>query len=145
MTLRMIQTKIALSLMLLIIGSIYLTSADTQGIPDLVGNWTGTYMGHERFGGYQNSSEWLVSIMITDQKGRIFNGTILFQNKTDSQINDPIGFSGAIGSDLKTFYLSEYEDGYAIGTIVNLNTLEYIYAVDGANASVAIDTFTREK
>jgi hypothetical protein len=139
----MLQTIFGILMLLMIAGNCQVL-ADTAPIPNMTGNWTGTSVGHERTGGFTGASEWLFHLIITDQKSRVFNGTLVLQKKDDKQIRIPIGISGAIESDMQTFYLTEEGGGYAKGRIIDPDTLEYIYMVGGENASIAIDTFTRD-
>jgi hypothetical protein len=60
------------------------------------------------------------------------------QNETTSS-----GIAGAIGLNNRTFYLTEFEKGYALGTIISDNEIEYTYLADGENGSVAIDDLHR--
>jgi hypothetical protein len=109
-------------------------------IPNLQGNWIGTWNG---YGGANGHSIWAngsINLTITDQKERIFGGnlTVNIQNETTSS-----GIAGAIGLNNRTFYLAEFEKGYALGTIISDNEIEYIYLADGENGSVAIDDLHR--
>ncbi len=118
--------------------------AVTAPVPNMVGTWTGTSVGHERTGGFTGASEWLFHLIITDQKSRVFNGTLILLKKDDQQIRIPMSISGAIGPDMQTFYLTEHTGGFAKGRIIDPDSLEYIYMIGGENASIAIDTFTRD-
>lgn len=140
----MVRPIIGVFLIVAMVMGVGLVSADSPGIPSLVGTWTGTSVGHERMEGYTGASEWLFHLIITDQKDRIFHGTLILQKEADKQIRIPIGISGAIGADMQTFYLAEHGGGYAKGKIMDSDTFEYIYMVSGENASIAIDTFTRD-
>ena len=141
----MMRTSFVVTLMVMMMAGSCLTSADSPVIPDLTGNWTGTCIGHEREGGYNSTSEWLLFLSITEQRDRTFNGTLSYQKKSEDKITGNEGFSGAIGPDMKALYLAEYGGGYSIGEIINPDTLEFIYLQSGEEGSAAIDTFTREK
>lgn len=141
----MMRQLFVATLMVLMVAAICLVSADSQKIPDLVGNWTGTYVGHEREGGYDSPPEWILLLTVTEQRERSFNGTISYQKKSEDTISGTEGFSGAIGSDLKSVYLGEYDSGIAIGQILDPDTIEFIYIDDGKNGAAVIDTFTRDK
>ncbi|PKL60204.1 MAG: hypothetical protein CVV33_03865 [Methanomicrobiales archaeon HGW-Methanomicrobiales-4] len=122
-----------------------LTLADSK-IPDLSGNWTGTSTGHDRAGGFDGPSSWQFLLSVGEQKNRAFNGTISYTNILDKDKTGVIGFSGVIGPDMKTVYLTEYTTpGFIIGQIMDPDTMELIYLESGEDASAAIDTFTREK
>jgi hypothetical protein len=109
-------------------------------IPNLQGNWTGSWNGYGEENGYSYWANGSINLTIIDQKERIFSGdlTAKFQNETASS-----GFAGAIGLDNKTFYLAEFENGYALGTIISNDEIEYVYLADGKNGSLAIDVLHR--
>ncbi|HWQ66396.1 MAG TPA: hypothetical protein VN372_05955 [Methanospirillum sp.] len=140
----MIRTGLFVTLIMLMIAGFSLSSAETQNPPDLVGNWTGTSVGHDRTEGYDGPSSWDFILSISEQKGRVFNGTISFTHKADKTKNGSVGFSGVIGSDMKSLYMAEYLDGFNVGQIMGPDTLEILYLESGEEASAAIDTFTRE-
>lgn len=122
-----------------------LTFADST-IPDLSGNWTGTSTGHDRAEGFEGPSSWQFLLSVAEQKDRAFNGTISYTNIFNQDKTGVIGFSGVIGPDMKTVYLTEYTTtGFIIGQILDPDTMEFIYLESGEDASAAIDTFTREK
>ncbi|MFH0966771.1 MAG: hypothetical protein V1862_03695 [Methanobacteriota archaeon] len=140
----MMRTSYLIPLVILLLVGTGFSSAESQAIPDLIGNWTGTYVGHEQEGGYGNLSEWIILLAIMEQKERVFNGTISYQKKSDDNIDGTHGFSGAVGPDLKSIYLAEYSNGISIGQIIDPDTLEIIYLDSGKKGSVAIYTFTRD-
>jgi hypothetical protein len=55
------------------------------------------------------------------------------------------GLAGAIGLDNKTLYIAEFNEGYALGTIISDDEIEPIYLADGGMGGVAIDTLHRIK
>ena len=109
-------------------------------IPNLRGNWTGSWGSYGEANGHPILTNGSINMTITNQEDRIFAGnlTVNYRNETTRY-----GFAGAIGLDNKTFYLSEFEKGYALGTIVSSNEIEYIYLADGENGSAAIDELHR--
>jgi len=109
-------------------------------IPNLKGNWTGSWSSYGEANGHQILSSGSINLTVNDQKDRIFAGNLKvnFQNQTTSY-----GFAGAIGLDNKTFYLAEFEKGYGLGTINSGDEIEYIYLSDGENGSAAIDELHR--
>jgi hypothetical protein len=129
--------------MLILVGN-FLTSADTPKVPDLVGNWTGTSSGHEKVGGYEGFSDYQLLLSVTEQRDRVFNGTLSFKSISTNEIDETVGFSGVIGPDMKSVYISEYDQGISIGLIISPDTLEIIYLETGKNAMAVIDTFARE-
>jgi hypothetical protein len=116
------------------------TGLSCAEIPNLQGNWTGSWNSYGESNGHPILANGTINLTITDQKDRIFAGnlTAKFQNGTITS-----GFAGAIGLDNKTFYLSQFEKGYALGTIVSENEIEYVYLADGENGSAAIDDLHR--
>ena len=135
---------ILLILLILLMTGISFVSADSQEIPNLVGNWSGTCVGYTQDEGYNSFSDLLLFLTITEQKGQVFNGTLFFQKKNKDHYSDSTGFSGAIGPDMKTFYLAEYKKGYSMGSIIDKNTLQYIFLLDGEKGLVTIDNLTRD-
>ncbi|WP_319537712.1 hypothetical protein [uncultured Methanospirillum sp.] len=120
-----------------------ITSA-TPAVPDLTGNWTGTSVGYDREGGYDGPSNWTFLVTIVEQRGRVFNGTIGYSNMSNLSQKGSVGFSGVMGNDLESFYLTEYGSGYVIGKIIDTDMMEFIY-LESADGSAAIDTLTRVK
>jgi hypothetical protein len=126
-----------------------LTGASMADIPNLVGNWTGSFEGYEKSIGYMNSDETgALTMVISEQKGRLFTGNFSFNfslNETGQGQRDE-GFSGIIGLDNKTLYISEYDRGYDIGTITSNDTIELAYLEDGETGKTAgafIDKYQR--
>jgi hypothetical protein len=78
-----------------------------------------------------------------EQKDRIFAGNIKIKLENETEIGE--GFAGAIGLDNKTLYITEFDKGYVLGTIISNDELELIYLADGKEASVAIDRLSRIK
>jgi len=113
-------------------------------VPDLLGNWTGSWSGYDEGKGYSNFTEDR-SIILTfaEQEGRIFAGNITFEQ--DNETVSGKGFAGAIGLDNKTLYIAEFDKGYSWGSIISDDEMELIYLADGENASAAIDRLYRMK
>lgn len=116
------------------------TMTSNAEIPNLLGNWTGSWNGYSKEDGQVNATYGGINFTVLEQKGRIFAGNLIinFKNETTNE-----GFAGAIGLDNKTFYLAEFDEGYAFGTVISSDKIEYIYLADGENASVAIDGLHR--
>ncbi len=137
--------KQAFIVLALIMATIGLTLAN---IPNLTGNWTGSFKGYEKGIGYlEENKTGTLTIMISEQKGRLFTGNLtdnssLVQNNQEQSME---GFSGVIGLDNKTLYMAEYNKGYDIGTVLSNDTIELIYLEDGETAGAIIDTFHRTK
>ncbi len=112
----------------------------TSAIPDLVGTWTGPSAGYDEGTGFTDYHDLGITLVVTEQKDRIFAGHILFTvNGTES----PTGFAGVIGRDGKTFSMSEQAGGYSFGEITGPDTIEITYLEDGSPYSASVDSFTR--
>jgi hypothetical protein len=109
-------------------------------IPNLVGNWTGSYEGYANGAGYKAANETgAITLVISEQSGRIFAGNL-------SELgHETEGFSGVIASDNKTIYMAEYDSGYDVGTVLSDDTIELAYLEDGENGGAFIDEFHRVK
>jgi hypothetical protein len=112
-------------------------------VPDLLGNWTGSWSSYDEGNGYTKLTEnGSINFAFLEQEDRIFAGNMTYKldNETGTE-----GFAGAIGLDNKTLYITEFDKGYAMGAIVSSDEIELIYLADGENASVAIDRLYRIK
>jgi hypothetical protein len=113
-------------------------------VPDLRGNWTGTWSAYDEGVGFSNLTEsGGFIIAFEEQTDRIFAGNITY--KLDNGTDVVEGFAGAIGLDNKTLYIAEFEKGYSLGTLISSDEMELIYLEDGENGSVAIDKLHRIK
>jgi hypothetical protein len=119
------------------------TGITAAKVPDLQGNWTGSWSGYDDGKGYSKVSEnGSILFNFEEQKDRLFLGnlTITLKNETYDS-----GFAGAIGLDNKTLYISQFDKGYSLGTIISNDEMELIYLSDGKGGSVAIDRLYRIK
>jgi hypothetical protein len=113
-------------------------------VPDLLGNWTGSWSGYDDGMGYSNSTEnGRIIFAFSEQKDRIFAGNLTIDMGNETVVSE--GFAGAIGLDNKTFHIAEFDNGYAVGTIISNDEIELIYLADGEKGSVAIDRLYRIK
>ena len=113
-------------------------------VPDLVGTWTGL----ESWYGEVNGSVKLIeneglNLTVAEQKNRLFTGNLTYKSENGTEIVE--GFSGAIGQDNKTLYLSEFNEGYDMGTIISDDEIELIYLQDGKKAETTIGRLHRIK
>jgi hypothetical protein len=112
----------------------------TASIPDLTGTWTGPMQGYDQGTGFSDYPALGVKMNVTEQKGRVFAGHMVFTaNGTESSS----GFAGAIGRDGRTLSITEEAGGYCTGEIVGDNEIELVYMEDGSPYSLAIDSFRR--
>jgi hypothetical protein len=94
--------------------------------------------------GYSESTEnGSITASFAEQKDRIFNGNLIF--KEENRPDFKTGFAGAIGLDNMTFYMAEFDEGYALGTLISNDEMEVLYLADGDNTSVVIDRLYRIK
>jgi hypothetical protein len=115
--------------------------ASATEIPNLVGSWAGTGVGYGEEEGYVDEADYgILTMNITEQKGRIFNGEMTFWENGTAVVE---GFTGATGSDNKTFYVAEFGSGYDVGTILSEDEIELLYLQDGEGGWVFIDTLRR--
>ena len=119
------------------------TGISAAKVPDLKGNWTGSWSGYDDGMGYSNLSEnGSILFNFEEQKDRLFVGNLTIKLKNETFAS---GFAGAIGLDNKTLYISQFDKGYSLGTIISNDEMELIYLSDGKGGSVAIDRLYRIK
>ena len=119
------------------------TGITAAKVPDLQGNWTGSWSGYDDGKGYSNVSEnGSILFNFEEQKDRLFIGNLTIKLKNETYDS---GFAGAIGLDNKTLYISQFDKGYSLGTIISNDEMELIYLSDGKGGSVAIDRLHRIK
>ena len=119
------------------------TGITAAKVPDLQGNWTGSWSGYDDGKGYSNVSEnGSILFNFEAQKDRLFIGNLTIKLKNETFAS---GFAGAIGLDNKTLYISQFDKGYSLGSIISNDEMELIYLSDGKGGSVAIDRLHRIK
>ena len=119
------------------------TGITAAKVPDLQGNWTGSWSGYDDGKGYSNVSEnGSILFNFEEQKDRLFAGNLTIKLKNETFAS---GFAGAIGLDNKTLYISQFDKGYSLGTVISNDEMELIYLSDGKRGSVAIDRLYRIK
>ncbi len=94
-------------------------------VPDLVGNWTGPYVGYEDTVGFVEEGEGSFFLTITEQKDRVFAGYVLTTDEKGADIKKSI--AGVIGPDNETLYFAEQNEGISTGFILGPDKLELIY------------------
>ena len=110
-------------------------------IPNLVGNWTGPVKGYIEGVGYRESSNVNMTLVITEQKNRLFTGYMLFPLLSGTTRTEE--FAGVIDRDGKTLRIVEYTSGHCDGTIVSTNEIELINIDNGEPSMLGIDTLKR--
>jgi hypothetical protein len=117
------------------------TGVSAAKVPDLQGNWNGSWSGYDDGMGYSNLSEnGSILFNFEEQKDRLFVGNLTIKLKNETFAS---GFAGAIGLDNKTLYISQFDKGYSLGTIISNDEMELIYLSNGKGGSVAIDRLYR--
>jgi hypothetical protein len=106
--------------------------------PDLTGTWTGTMLGYEEGVGYTDYNNLPITMVVTEQKGRLFSGHLTFGNRTET-----LAMAGVLGRDGRTFTLVENVNGYTTGEIIGGDTIELTHVDDAEPYSVALDTLKK--
>ncbi len=79
-----------------------------------------------------------IKFIFEKPQGHLFHGKKISENHTEE-------FVGVMSRDKKTIYFSD-DDGYSIGTIIDPDTIEYIYLHSGKDSkAAAISTLKRVK
>ena len=129
--------KLVFGLAALMFATIGLSAAE---IPNLVGNWTGSYEGYANGIGYKAANETdAITLVISKQQGRLFTGNLREMGQGTAAV------SGVIALDNQTFYMTESDGGYDIGTVLTSDTIELLYLEDGEKGGAFIDEFHRVK
>jgi len=110
-------------------------------IPNLVGNWTGPVKGYIEGVGYRESANVSMTLVITEQKDRLFTGYMLFPLLSGTTRTE--GFAGVLSRDGKTFRIVEHTSGYCDGTIISTDEIELIYLDDTEPTMLTIDSLKR--
>lgn len=125
---------------LVLFTGISLVSGEQASEPQLLGNWTGTSVGHHSDVGYIGEDTFTYTLAILEQNGRVLNGT-LYEEGINGHKEYP--FSGIIGQDMKTLYIADYDKGYNTGFIVDDKVIELILLVDGNDGLSEVCTLNR--
>jgi hypothetical protein len=97
--------------------------------------------GYSNGTGYISSPEGSMTMVVGNQSGRVFEGTMTF---TDQQPPQVVRFAGAISRDGKSFTLVNEDGGYDTDcTIVSDNEIELVYTTDKDPFIVTIDSLKR--
>ena len=112
-------------------------------VPNLLGKWAGV----ESWYGKVNESTKLIedkslNLTVEEQKDHLFTGNMTYIENGTKVVE---GFSGAIGLDNKTLYITEFKEGYDLGTIISNDDIELIYLEDGKMGGAEIDRLHRLK
>ncbi len=128
----------------LLVLSLFATGICVAEVPNLKGNWTVLWGGYDAGVGYSNATQNEPFVAaITEQEGRVFSGNLIYKNENGNAASE--GFAGAIGSDNKSLYIAEVNEGYSMGSIVSEDEIELIYLSSGKAMSVGVDKLSRVK
>ena len=120
------------------------TGISAAKVPDLQGNWTGSWSGYDDAKGYPNLSDGSMFFNVTEQKDRLFAGNLTIKQKNETTTASG-GFAGAIGLDNKTLFITRFDKGNSQGTIISNDEMELVYRSDGKGGLVSIDKLYRIK
>lgn len=137
--------KLAIVVAFLMLATIGMSAAN---IPNLVGNWTASSEGYKEGEGLSIVNKTgALTLIVSEQTGRLITGNyslnISLPDGASQQMTE--GFSGIIGLDNKTLYISEYDKGYSFGTILSDDLIELAHLEDGESAIASIITCQKEK
>ena len=120
------------------------TGISAAKVPDLQGNWTGSWSGYEDGKGYSNLSEnGSILFNFDEQKDSLFAGNATITLKNETVVSG--GFAGAIGLDNKTLFVTRFDKGHSLGTMISNDEMKLVYLADGKGGWVAIDKLYRIK
>ena len=109
-------------------------------IPDLTGTWTGTMLGYGEGKGFDDYPNQTITMVVTEQRGRIFAGHFVFR-LTKSEYTVPM--AGILGSNGRTLSLVENANGYTFGEITAKDEIQLTHLDDADPFGVALDTLKR--
>lgn len=107
--------------------------------PDLKGTWTGTSLSYEEGVGFTDFNKTPLSLVITEQQGRLFSGHLQFGSVHEKTI--PV--AGVISRDGRTFAMVEDVNGFTTGELTGTGTMELTHVDDAQPYSVALDMLER--
>ena len=108
----------------------------TPTTPSLLGTWTGTMFGYDEGTGYTNYDNATMSMIVTEQQGRIFSGNFAY-NFNGTPYTIPM--AGVIGSDGRSLDIVEESNGYTYGEITGNSEIQLTYLDNNKPISAAID------
>jgi hypothetical protein len=115
------------------------TTPAAAATPNLLGTWTGQMQGYEERIGYTDYGKMPITIVVTEQQGRLFSGHLKFGvNSTET-----LPMAGVISRDGRTFAMVENANGYTTGELTGTDTMELTHIDDADPYSAALDTLRR--
>ena len=113
-------------------------SASSAAEVSLVGTWSGE---RERIAKVEGRRGGKATLVITEQKGRTFNGHLVRANATGDE-KEPLW--GAFSPNGKLMMGSD-EEGTYLFSLINPNTLDYCYSEAGASPRSVCARLTRQR
>lgn len=104
--------------------------AQTPKVPQLTGTWEATgYFMHDAKNGFTTASGKTATMVIREQKGRVFAGEVTWTGKVSGKDT----FSGVIDKDGDNFYFVGHGDGLRLGKLEGPDALVFYYLAPGGN------------
>lgn len=120
------------------------TGICAANVPDLRGKWTGLESWYGEVNGSAKLTEnQSLNFTVAEQKNRLFTGNFTYKLENGTEVVE--GFAGAIGLDNKTLYVSEFNEGYDLGTIISNDEIELVYLQDGKMGETTLGRLNRVK
>jgi hypothetical protein len=115
-------------------------AAASPATPSLIGMWNGTILGYDEGTGYTDYGNVPMSMIVTEQQGRLFSGNLTFNfNGTESTVP----MAGVMGRDGRTFAIVENNNGYTTGEIIGGSEIQLTHLDDSQPISVALDSLKK--
>lgn len=96
-------------------------------------------LGYEEGIGFTDYNKSLITMVVTEQQGRLFAGHLKF----GADSNQTLAMAGVLGREGRTFALVENINGYTTGEFIGPDMIELTHVDDADPYSVALDTLTR--
>ena len=110
-----------------------------SGVPDLVGNCSGTSRGYVDKSGYQVVDD-AIQMNIVEQTDRLFKGQLFFPSNGTVKTKE---FAGILGADGKTLRTVEYPGGFSDGIVISADELQLIFRDQATPSTITIDSLKR--
>jgi hypothetical protein len=108
------------------------TPVPTQAvIPSIFGTWTGTMQGYEEGIGFTDHNKKEITMVVTEQQGRIFAGYLTFGTNTSRKIP----MAGVVSRDGKTFAMVEDVNGYTTREFVGNDEIQLTHIDDASHTA----------
>ena len=112
----------------------------TTSIPNIVGVWTGTSIGHDKINGFLDfGPQWW---NVTEQNEQVFTGYKVRTLPDGTYIEE--NFSGVISYDGETIYIADHDESIIFGEFIGPDEIELNLLNEGERARVINFHLTRE-